>query len=214
MNKSAKLLKTLAISFAVVAIYACSSSDDGSNPPPGVDCNATGPSISSLTPTATDCGQDNGSIAVAGTGGTNPLQVSIDPEPLDFDFANNTYTNLEPGTYTIEITDADNCSASETAVVAIEGGGVSYMNDIDPIIQANCILSGCHDGSNPAAPNFTNFAVFQTEARDMSALGVRIKIKTNDMPRDPANNTVPGTPLSDADKVLLFCWIDEGAQDN
>lgn len=209
----ATIIQNLIIStFAVIAI-SCSSSDDGTTPPPpNVDCNATGPSIS-LAATDTECGVDNGTIDVTITGGTGNLQVTIDPQPLDFDFSSNTFTALEPGTYTVQVTDADNCAASESTVVGMTGGGVSYMNDVDPIVQANCAIPSCHDGSNAALPDYTVFANFQQRANN-DPLGIRQRVKTNDMPRSTANNLEPGDPLSDAEKEILFCWIDEGAQDN
>ena len=204
MNTRANLLKTFALSLIITAIYACSSSDDGT-PPPTVNCNETGPSIT-LTATATDCGQDNGSIAIAVTGGSGTLQVSIDPAPLDFNFANNTYTDLEPGTYDIEVTDADNCSTSESAVVGLVGGGVSYMNDVDPIVQSKCAIPSCHVADNSQGlPDYTVFANFQARANNNPG-GIRQRVKTGDMPRTGS--------LEAAEMAAIFCWIDEGAQDN
>lgn len=213
MNNKVEILKFFAIGLTVAAINACGNGDDGTTPPPTVNCSETGPSITSLTPTATDCGEDNGSIVVVGTGGTAPLQVSIDPEPLEYDFANNTYSNLEPGTYTIEITDDDNCSVSEMTVVGITGGGVSYMNDVDPIVQAKCATPSCHvTGNTLGIPDYTVFANFQALANNEPG-GVRQRVKLDDMPRT-GDGTQPGDPLTAEEKQVLFCWIDEGAQDN
>ncbi len=184
---------------------ACSSSDDGGTPPQTVDCSASGPSIT-LTATATDCGEDNGSIAITVNGGTGTLDVTLDPQPLDFNFANNTFTDLEPGTYDIEVTDADNCATMESAVVGITGGGVSYMDDVDPIVQAKCAIDGCHVAGNPQGlPDYTVFTNVQARANNEPG-GIRQRVKTGDMPRTGS--------LEATEIAAILCWIDEGAQDN
>jgi hypothetical protein len=196
------LLKRLGV-FAV--LIGCSSSDDASTPPPMVDCNATGPSIS-LAATSTECGVDNGSIEITVNGGTGNLDVTLDPQPLDFNFANNTFSDMEPGSYTVEVTDADNCSTSETVVVGLTGGGVSYMDDVDPIVQGKCAITGCHVAGNPQGlPDYTVFANFQARANNDPG-GIRQRVKTGDMPRTGS--------LEDSEIVNILCWIDEGAQDN
>ncbi|GJM30892.1 MAG: hypothetical protein DHS20C17_35270 [Cyclobacteriaceae bacterium] len=189
--------------FALIFLLSNCSDDEGVTPPV-VDCNATGPSIS-LSTTTTNCGEDDGSIEINITGGTGVLDVTLDPQPLDFNFANNTFTDLEPGTYTIEVTDADQCATSETIEVGIAGGGVSYINDVDPIVQTNCAVPNCHDGSNAGLPNFTDFSQLQSRANNQPG-GVRQRVKTGDMPRSGS--------LDAAEIATLLCWIDEGAQDN
>lgn len=187
-------------------IYGCSSDDDAAPPPPGVDCSATGPSFTIAT-TASACGMDDGSIALTITGGSGNLTVTIDPQPLDVDFDNstNTFSNVEPGSYTIEVTDADNCSASENAVVDFGAGDVSYMDTVDPIVQARCAITGCHVAGT-GLPDFTIFSEFQSLANNNPG-GIRQRVKTDDMPRS-------GDPLTAEEKAALFCWIDEGAQNN
>jgi hypothetical protein len=213
MNTRIKLIKSFIIGLAISAIYACGGSDDdGTTPPPTVDCSDTGPSIS-LSATATDCGADDGSIEVTVTGGTGSLDVTLDPQPLDFNFDNNTFTDLEPGSYTVQVTDDDNCSTSETAVVGMEGGGVSYINDVDPIVQSKCATPSCHVAGNALGiPDYTVFANFQARANNDPG-GVRQRVKTDDMPRT-GDGTQPGDPLTAEEKQALFCWIDEGAQNN
>jgi hypothetical protein len=206
------LQNVLVMGTSASIIIACSSDDAAPPPPPTVDCNATGPSVS-LTANSTICGQDDGEIALAIVGGTGNLTVNIDPQSLGLEFANNTFTSLEPGTYTIEVIDTDNCSSTATATVSFSVGNVSYQNDIDPIVQARCAIAGCHDGSNSAIPNYNIFAEFQARAHN-DPLGIRQRVKTDDMPRQSGNDTQPGDPLSAEEKVALFCWIDEGALDN
>jgi len=64
-----------------------------------------------------------------------------------------------------------------------------------------------------AQPDYTIFAEFQSRAHN-NPLGIRQRVKTDDMPRQAGNDTQPGDPLSAQEKALIFCWIDEGALDN
>lgn len=183
-------------------LIACSSDD--SDPPPMLDCNATGPSVS-LTTTPSLCGEDNGEIALAITGGTGNLTITIDPEPLGLAFDNNTFTAMEPGTYTVEVTDVDNCSSTAEATVGFNAANVSYQDSVDPIVQARCAIAGCHIAGT-GLPDYTIFADFQARAHNNPG-GIRQRVKTDDMPRS-------GNPLSAEEKAAIFCWIDEGAMDN
>lgn len=210
MKYSSFINKLMAIS---VTAFIAACGDNDSDPVPMVDCNATGPTLS-LTATDTDCGEDDGQLALNITGGTGTLEVTIDPQPIDVNFANNTFTDLEPGTYTVEVTDDDNCSSGATATINFTAGNTSYQTSIDPIVQAKCAITGCHvDGNQLGIPDFTNFSTFQGVANN-DAGGVRPRVKSDDMPRDPNDPGAAGTPLTDEEKAAIFCWIDEGAQDN
>jgi hypothetical protein len=193
------LFFTLLIS---MVMYSCG--DDDSPPPPGVDCNVTGPSFTFAT-TESACGQDDGTITLTITGGNGNLAVTIDPQPIDVEFANNTFTNVEPGSYDIEVTDSDNCSTIENVVVDFASGTVSYMDDLEPIVQSRCAVTGCHVAGT-GLPDFTIFSEFQARANNDPG-GIRQRVKTDDMPRT-------GNPLTAEQKIALFCWIDDGAQDN
>ncbi len=200
MNIKHFLRTHLIIMLASAVVISCSDGDDDA-PPPTVDCNATGPSIS-LTATETACGQDDGQIEVDVTGGTGNLDVTISPQPIGFSFDNNTFTAMEPGTYTVEVTDDDNCTTSETVTVGFMTANLSYADDIDPIVQSKCAISGCHDGTQP---DFTVFENFQARANNQPG-GVRQRVKTGDMPR---SGSLTGEEIS-----MILCWIDEGAQNN
>lgn len=195
-------LKNLTILTTISIMAACSSDDEA--PQPMLDCAATGPSIT-LTATPTVCGEDNGEIAVAVVGGTGNLTFTIDPQPLGLVFDNGMFTSLEPGDYNIEVTDADNCMASANVTVDFSAANLSYMNDVDAIVQAKCSITGCHVAGT-GLPDFTIFAEFQARANNNPG-GVRQRVKTDDMPRS-------GGALSAEEKAALFCWIDEGALNN
>lgn len=72
------------------------------------------PVINSITPTAETCdGYDDGSISVNASGGTGTLTYTWTP-------ANNgaTINNLPDGNYTVTVTDANGCTATDNATVA------------------------------------------------------------------------------------------------
>ena len=93
--KGKNTLKNTIVVTVFVLAAACSS-DDG-DPPPALDCNVSGPSVT-LTPSPSICGQDDGEIALAIVGGTGNLTINIEPQPVGLEFASNTFTSLEPGT--------------------------------------------------------------------------------------------------------------------
>ena len=210
MNET-NTLKNVIVATVITMVAACSSDDPEPPRAPTVDCNVTGPSVS-LTANPTLCGEDDGEIVLDIDGGTSNLTININSLPLRLDFANNTCTSLSPGTYTIEEIATDNCSSTATATVSYRPGNVSYLNDVDPIIQARCAISGCHVAGT-AQPDYTIFAELQSRAHN-NPLGIRQRVKTDDMPRQAGNDTQPGDPLSAQEKALIFCWIDEGALDN
>lgn len=74
---------------------------------PGVVLNAI--------PASATCGQNNGTITAFGSGGTAPLQYSINGNTFQ---AGNTFTNITPGNYTVYVKDAIGCITSVTVSVA------------------------------------------------------------------------------------------------
>lgn len=181
-------------------LMSCGGDDDE---PAAIDCNATGPSIS-LTPTSSACGQDDGQIELTLLSGSGQLTITITPQPDGSDFDNNVFTGLEPGDYTVNVTDENNCSTSEMATVDFVAGNVSYMNDVDPIIQSKCAIAGCHVAGT-GLPDYTNFSELQSRANDQPG-GVRQRVKSGDMPRDG--------DLTAEEISTILCWVDEGAQNN
>ena len=199
-----RTFKNLFAMMVFAGLMVACGDDDETPPPPMVDCNATGPSVSA-TPTASVCGEDDGQVALTITGGTGQLTVALDPTPmgLNFDGATATFTDVQPGTYTVEVTDEDNCVATASVTVDFSAGNLSYANDIDAIIQNSCAIANCHDGTQP---DFSDFATFQARAQDLGPGGVRARVKSGDMPRSGS--------LSAEEIAAILCWVDEGAQDN
>lgn len=85
--------------------------------------------------------------------------------------------------------------------------GVSYANDIVPIVTNHCAISGCHDNTAAVTTgNFTNYAEIAERANNG-----KITTQVFDLGAMPQ---APGEPLTDGQKDTLRCWIEDGAPDN
>lgn len=80
----------------------------------------------------------------------------------------------------------------------------TYSHVIEPIIKNNCALSKCHDGSNPAIPNWTILENVQANA-------LEIKERTGNRTMPPSRSGVVLTAKQVDD---IACWVDSGAQNN
>jgi len=77
---------------------------------------------------------------------------------------------------------------------------VSYVNDIVPVINANCM--GCHYAGNGTIGNFATYAGLKT---DNGTLNSRVLV-LKDMPQ--------GGSMSDENRQKINCWIKQGALNN
>ena len=80
------------------------------------------PNVLTLTPTVTavSCGGTNGSISIAGTGGSAPYTYSKDGGTT-FQ-SGNTFNGLAAGTYNLVIKDINGCTATQTVTVTANAG--------------------------------------------------------------------------------------------
>lgn len=76
--------------------------------------NTTGPAVSA-TVLPTSCNLNNGSITANASGGTAPLEYSIDGTIFQ---AGNSFTNLAPGSYTLYVKDANQCYSTLPVTIA------------------------------------------------------------------------------------------------
>lgn len=170
------------------------------------DCSATLENIILANPATTlkisealtsggGCKTTTGSISVTATGGQPPYQYSSNGTSFG---SSSTLEGLSAGTYTITVKDAIGCLATKGSVKILSG--VSYETQIKPILQTNCIKSGCHDGGG-SLPNWSNLATVQSNASN-----IKTKVLNGSMPKD-------GT-LTQQQKDLIACWVDDGALDN
>jgi PKD repeat protein len=98
------------------------------------------------TPTATTCGNNNGGVAVAATGGTSPYTYL-----WSNGITTSAISNVATGTYTVTITDANGCQGTSSGTVtAIAAQTVNVGN----IIATTCGLN--NGGASVAASGGTS----------------------------------------------------------
>lgn len=83
----------------------------------------------------------------------------------------------------------------------------SFSEDIRPIIQTKCALSGCHNGDMGPDLNWTIFQNFHQRAE--SGL-VKFRVTNRIMPPDYSQ----GGPLTQEQINTIACWTDQGAFNN
>ena len=119
---------------------------DGTGCTNGVSVTISGQNVPSVTAvtTATSCNNNNGVITCTGSGGTAPLEYSINGTVFQ---ASNIFNNLAPGTYTVYVKDANNCYSTTTAAIT---------NTALPKVTAFTIAASCNnaDGSIVASGTF------------------------------------------------------------
>lgn len=155
--------------------------------------NKGGVNLDEVISTDSGCGTSQGSIAVTASGGVEPYSFSIDGGSPQ---SSNTFSGLSHGSYDVAVEDATGCETTQSVNVL---SGISYENSIKSIIENNCAISGCHNGS--VSPDLRSFSSIQSSAG-------RIKART-------ANRSMPrGRTLSDTQIDQIACWVDDGAPNN
>lgn len=154
---------------------------------------------SSTTATDTECFSDNGSITVLATEGKPPYTFKLENGPFG---DASTFSNLKFGDYTVTVLDAEGCSKLLSVTVPRGLSGLSYSNDIVPIISTKCAVSGCHNGDLGDSRNWTKYGNVKNNASN-------IKTRT-------ANRTMPagGLTLTQEQIDKIGCWVDDGAPEN
>ena len=76
--------------------------------------NLPAPTINNITPTASTCGNANGQALVDATGGTNPLSYAWSAAGVG---NSATATGLLQGNYVVTVSDANNCSTTQTVTI-------------------------------------------------------------------------------------------------
>lgn len=105
--------------------------------------NPSGPSISAIT-TPTSCGSINGAITANASGGTPPLQYSINGTVFQ---SANVFSSLAAGIYTVYVGDLEGC---------ISKTNVSITNIIKPTVSAFTIAANCNINNGGISANGLN----------------------------------------------------------
>lgn len=142
---------------------------------------------------------------LGGNGGVT-IDVTSENPPYTYREGNgeftseNHFTGLSTGNHTFSVKDNNDCMVTLTVTVPQGNTATSWTNDILPIMEKNCAISGCHNGVS-RSNNFSQYASAKTHAKD-------IKSKTRDrsMPFDGS--------LTQNQIDLISCWVDDGAPQN
>lgn len=81
---------------------------------------------------------------------------------------------------------------------------ISYASQIAPLTTTYC--NGCHSAGGTGTGDFTTYAGLKLKA-DNGSLKTRV-VDVKDMPQ------AGSPPLSDAERKLIKCWIEQGALNN
>ena len=154
--------------------------------------NEDGLNISFQT-SAAGCKQSDGSITVTATDGTEPYQFKLGSGSFT---TNNTFSALSSGQHALVVTDASGCSINQSVTI---NTGVSFSTSVSPIISSKCAISTCHAGTQ--APDFRTFKNIQDNAGQIKTL-----TGNGTMPQDGS--------LTQTEKDLIACWVDDGAPNN
>ncbi|ELR71974.1 hypothetical protein C900_01969 [Fulvivirga imtechensis AK7] len=150
--------------------------------------------ISSVSVTVAGCEDSNGQLSVTAAG-DGIILYKLNEGSFQ---ASSTFSGLTAGIYTVTIKDDTDCEVSSQKKVL---NGTSYEQQVKEIIMTNCAISGCHNGDNGSDRNWTVFSNVQNKA-------ARIKELTQD-------GTMPLTgSITEEEKALIACWVDDGALDN
>ena len=95
------------------------------------------------------------------------------------------------------------CTYKKQEINPCEGINSNYSQNIAPLIQIHCALSGCHNGDSTSVGNFKLYEELKTRV-DNGQFETRV-ILSKSMP--------PFTrpPLSEEDFATLKCWFEGGA---
>jgi hypothetical protein len=157
--------------------------------------NQDGVNASISGTTASDCDTPNGSISVSATDGAGPYQYKLNDNAFQ---SGNTFDGLAPGNYTVTVRDANNCEVSLQATIKSDVVFAQVKN----IIQTNCAVSGCHNG--------TTFPDLRVD-NNIAAQASRIKARTGAKTMPPSSS---GRSLSDDEIAEIACWVNDGASLN
>ena len=97
---------------------------------------ANGPTITNTTFTSPNCGASDGTITITASGGTAPLEYSIN-NGSSFD-PNNVFNGLDVGTYDVVVRDVSGCAVNDQVVVT-SGNSPAFDNItfVNPACGAN-----------------------------------------------------------------------------
>ena len=93
--------------------------------------------------------------------------------------------------------------------------GVSFKDDVQPILAERCAVAGCHAAPGVAGLDLSKYDTFKKGGNGGPAFVAGNGKGSLVVKRIDGGGMPPGGPPLDADQVQLFIdWIDEGAENN
>ena len=93
--------------------------------------------------------------------------------------------------------------------------GVSFKDDIQPILAERCAIPGCHAAPGVAGLNLSEYDTFKKGGNGGPAFDAGNGNGSLVVKRIDGGGMPPGGPPLDGDQIQLFIdWIDEGAENN
>ena len=145
----------------------------------------------------TSCVSGNGSVTIDVVKSNPPYTFRLGNGNFT---ADNFFTGLKTGNHIITVQDNDHCSVTLSITIPQGTTGTSWTDDIKPIMEKNCALSGCHNGVS-RANDFREYASAKSHAKT-----IKSKTKDRSMPFDGS--------LTQNQIDLIACWVDDGAPQN
>lgn len=105
-------------------------------------------------------------------------------------------------------------NAGVTVSATCSADTVYFVNDVLPLLQSNCAMSGCHDNASSAdGVRMTDYRNIMDEVDAYDAAGSKLYrvINRTDNERMPPP---PRAPFTAAQKALIQKWINQGARNN
>jgi hypothetical protein len=148
-----------------------------------------------LTPD-TSCLEGTGSVTVEVSDGTPPYEYRLGNGPYGI---SNVFSGLKRGVHVIEVRDNSGCEVELRVTIPRGNTGVSWKDDVLPIVKASCALSGCHDGL--VRPDLSRYDKAKFYAQEMKEF-----TQDGSMPFEGS--------ITQEQIDLIACWVDDGAPDN
>jgi hypothetical protein len=143
------------------------------------------------------CLGGNGSVTVEVTSANPPYSFRLGNGNFT---ADNFFDGLTTGNHVITAQDNNNCSVSLSVTIPQGSTGTSWSDDIKPIMEKSCAITGCHNGVS-RSNDFSEFASVKSFANS-----IKTKTKDRSMPFDGS--------LTQNEIDLIACWVNDGALQN
>ncbi len=145
----------------------------------------------------TSCLSGNGSATIEVVNNNPPYTFKLGTG----DFTpNNTFTGLSSGAHVIAVQDNNNCVVTLSVTIPQGFTGISWTNEIKPLLETKCAISGCHNGVS-RSNDFRQYASAKSFSKN-------IKSKTQD-------RSMPFDGKLTQDQIdIIGCWVDDGALQN